>query len=330
MFGQSAMVPQPQAFLSYTRVDDEFFGGAITSLRHLLELGVKVVTGDGNFQIFQDVDGIDFGQKWQKILDQEISKSIFLIPVITPSFFRSEACRDELLKFLKHEKSLGRDDLVLPIYFVTTPLLERADLLQADSLALEISSRQRYDWRSRADLPITDVQVKKAVRDLAEKIYIAIERVSVMPRAPVSSNQQGIKELDNASNSFVKQEENTRLQRSLILWVDDRPDNNIIERKSMEEHNIDFVLAKSTEEALNKISRQNFDVIISDMGRPSDRLAGFTLLNQIRAHGNQTPYFIYAGSRAHQHVAEALRLGAQGTTNIPDELISMVLASLKS
>jgi hypothetical protein len=75
-----------EAFLSYTRLDDEYFGGAITSLRRLLELGVQVVTGDRAFNIFQDVDGIEFGQNWKKRLTDAISKSTFLIPVITPFF----------------------------------------------------------------------------------------------------------------------------------------------------------------------------------------------------------------------------------------------------
>ena len=121
-----------EAFLSYTRLDDEFFGGAITSLRRLLELGVQVVTGDRNLKIFQDVDAIEFGQKWQKRVNEAVSTSQFLIPIVTPLFFKSDPCRGELKQFLKHEKSLGRDDLILPIYFVTTPLLERPELLKND------------------------------------------------------------------------------------------------------------------------------------------------------------------------------------------------------
>jgi hypothetical protein len=35
-----------EAFLSYTRIDDEYFGGNISGLRKLLELAVQVVTGD--------------------------------------------------------------------------------------------------------------------------------------------------------------------------------------------------------------------------------------------------------------------------------------------
>jgi TIR domain len=135
----------PEAFLSYTRLDDEYFGGVITSLRGLLELGVQVVTGDRTFNIFQDVDGIEFGQKWKKRLTEAISTSRFLVPVVTPLFFKSDPCRDELRQFIEHEKSLGRDDLILPIYFVTAPVLERPELLKDDTLASEIGSRQRYD-----------------------------------------------------------------------------------------------------------------------------------------------------------------------------------------
>ena len=110
--------------------DDEYFGGAITSLRRLLELGVQVVTGDKTFNIFQDVDGIEFGLKWKKRLSEALLTSRFLIPVVTPLFFKSDACRDELKQFMEHEKSLGRDDLILPIYFVTAPILRTAGIAQ--------------------------------------------------------------------------------------------------------------------------------------------------------------------------------------------------------
>ena len=183
------MTDPPEAFLSYTRLDDEYFGGAITSLRRLLELGVQVVTGDQTFNIFQDIDGIEFGQKWKKRLTEAISTSRFLIPIVTPLFFKSDPCRDELKQFIEHEKSLGRDDLILPIYFVTPPVLERPELLRDDVLASEIGSRQRYDWRVQADLPPNDPQIRRAVRELAEKIATAITRTSGPVPAPASSRR---------------------------------------------------------------------------------------------------------------------------------------------
>jgi len=116
------------------------------------------------------------------------------------------------------------------------------------------------------------------------------------------------------------------LAGSLVLWVDDRPDNNIYERQAMEALGVRFILALSTEEALTFLRRQSFDMIISDMGRPPDPRAGYTLLDDLRRSGNITPFFIYAGSRSPEHIREARSHGAIGCTNSARELISAVTA----
>ncbi len=110
-----------------------------------------------------------------------------------------------------------------------------------------------------------------------------------------------------------------------VLWVDDRPENNVFERQALESFGVRFVLSTSTEDALKRIGEGTFDAIISDMGRPPDARAGYTLLEALRGKGSRTPFIIYAGSRAPEHIAEARLKGAQGTTNRPDELFEMVL-----
>lgn len=117
-------------------------------------------------------------------------------------------------------------------------------------------------------------------------------------------------------------------RRSTVLWVEDNPYNNSYERQALEALGVSFVLAKSTDEGLNKISQQRFDAIISDMGRPPDSRAGYTLLDKLRSSGDQTPFIIYAGSRDPEHVAESRRHGAIGCTNNPNELFEMVLSAL--
>ena len=115
--------------------------------------------------------------------------------------------------------------------------------------------------------------------------------------------------------SAVQQVDRRTLQRASgawALWVDDRPDNNVYERRSIEALGVRFVLATSTDDALDRISKQHFDVIISDMGRPPDPRAGYTLLDRLRSAGNRTPFVIYAGSSAPEHKAEAQRRGALG------------------
>lgn len=119
-----------------------------------------------------------------------------------------------------------------------------------------------------------------------------------------------------------------RASRSTVLWVDDNPNNNSYQRQALEAIGVSFVLAKSTDEGLKKISQQRFDAIISDMGQPPDSCAGYTLLDKLRFSGDQTPFIIYAGSRDPEHVAESRRHGAIGCTNNPNELFEMVLSVL--
>lgn len=117
--------------------------------------------------------------------------------------------------------------------------------------------------------------------------------------------------------------------RRRILWVDDRPNNNIYERQTFEALGFKFTLALSTDEALENLSSSRFGAIISDMGRREGPREGYRLLEAVRAFDNTTPYFIYAGSRAPEHIRDAVARGAQGCTNIANELIDMVVSTLE-
>lgn len=119
-----------------------------------------------------------------------------------------------------------------------------------------------------------------------------------------------------------------RASRARVLWVDDRPANNILERHALEALGVQFDLATSTDQALEKLKSQQFDAVISDMGRPPDQSAGYTLLDAMRLTGDRTPFIVYAGSRSPQHQAEVKRRGGLGCTNRPDELFQLVLEAL--
>ncbi|WP_374265585.1 toll/interleukin-1 receptor domain-containing protein [Zoogloea sp.] len=114
-----------------------------------------------------------------------------------------------------------------------------------------------------------------------------------------------------------------------ILWVDDRPDNNIYERKTMEAMGFSFVLARSTAEALAALAAGDFAAIISDMGRKEGPKEGYVLLEAVRATDQRTPFFIYASSRAPEHRREAALRGAQGATNLAAELVEMVVHGVR-
>lgn len=122
------------------------------------------------------------------------------------------------------------------------------------------------------------------------------------------------------------------VESSAILWVDDRPENNNFVVDAFRELGIAVTLVLSTRQAMELLQTNSFDVIVSDMGRHEsgayqDR-AGYELLSELRHAGVDSPFFIYAGSNLPEHRKEALQRGAQGSTNRPAELITLVTSAL--
>jgi CheY-like chemotaxis protein len=143
------------------------------------------------------------------------------------------------------------------------------------------------------------------------------------PEAVGQAAREAVKIITELSTRNLRQ-----ISGATVLWVDDRPQNNVYERQALGALGLHFVLSTSTDDALDKIHTQKFDAIISDMGRPPDPMAGYTLLDTLRSSGNETPFIIYAGSRAPEHQAEARRRGALGCTNRATELFGMVLSAI--
>ncbi len=177
----------PDAFLSYTRFDDRHDGGAISEFCRRLASAVQAVTG-APFEIFQDVEGIGIGEHWPGKLDRMLDEARFFIPILTPSYFTSEPCRDELAKFLRAEAERGRNDLVLPIYYIECDLLEEEDLRSADPLASTIHERQRQDWRDLRYEVFEAGTVRRALERLARGIASARRHTMPAPQPPPAAS----------------------------------------------------------------------------------------------------------------------------------------------
>jgi F-box protein 11 len=163
------------AFMSYVNVDDQNESGRLTQLRERLSGEVRMQTG-APFEIFQDKKDIKLGQQWQERINDALDATLFLIPIITPAFFRSDACRDELERFLNREEALGRGDLILPVYYVSCPALQDKAKREHDKLAQCIAARQYADWRELRFEELTSPPVRKALAKMAEQIVEALER----------------------------------------------------------------------------------------------------------------------------------------------------------
>ena len=328
------------AFLSYTRKDDEFFGGYITAFRKMLENAVQVVTGETSFQVFQDIDGIVIGENWEKKLDEAIHGSSFFVPMLSPLFFNSQHCREEVEKFLEHERTLKRSDLILPIYFLTTAKLEKEEEKTKDPLATEFAKRQLFDWRQQANVPLQDPAGREAILALARAVANALERLEVangLERLVVKQNLpelgRGIITADVRLMTGIPAELlREKLTPRKVLWVDDNPENNIWERQALESYGVEFVLAQDTAEAVQQWQEKGpFTAIISDMGRVGDAQAGYTLLSIVKEAPIQVPYFIYTAANHQESLFshDAKVRGAQGLTSDPDALVAMVVAAIR-
>ena len=163
------MPGQPAAFMSYVRFNDQHDDGQLTQFRERLSAEVRVQTGE-EFLIFQDRNDIAWGQAWQQRIDQALDAVTLLVVIITPSFFRSPACRSEVERFLERERQLSRQDLILPVYYVSTPELDDPSLQEKDELAKLLASRQFADWRELRFEPFTSPVVRKAIAQLANRM----------------------------------------------------------------------------------------------------------------------------------------------------------------
>jgi len=113
-----------------------------------------------------------------------------------------------------------------------------------------------------------------------------------------------------------------------VLWVDDRPENNALERQAFEQLGIAVELARSTDEAVDALQTEDFDLVITDMGRPEGAHAGYDLPAVIQRLGLDIPVIIYSFNRSTEELAEAKTRGVYASTESPTQLLRHVTAAL--
>lgn len=158
----------PLAFLSYVRDDDTHDLGRISDLRIRLEGEVRIQTGRP-FPIFQDRNDINWGDQWKERIKGAIDSISFLIPIMTPSYFRSHMCREEFEAFLLRERALGLPRLILPIYYVSADEMDDA-AKHPDDMATVLRERNWSDWRELRFPPLDHPVIREQIAALAKNI----------------------------------------------------------------------------------------------------------------------------------------------------------------
>ena len=112
-----------------------------------------------------------------------------------------------------------------------------------------------------------------------------------------------------------------------ILWADDHPENNRNERRMLRQLQADVGIATNSNEALEMMRCDFYDLVISDIARnDKDDLDGLQFLSELRKTDDDTPVIFYVGVvQAGKGVPEH----AFGITNRPDELLHLTLDALE-
>lgn len=166
---------KPRAFLSYVRADNK--DGYLTTLQERLSEEIRLQTGE-EFPIFQDWKDIGWGKNWRKEIRESLEDALFFIPILTPAYFKSGPCRDELMLFLEREKKLERDDLILTVYYVNCAALNDKVKRAKDELAEVIGSRNYVDWRELRFEPFTSPQIRRLLAQLGSQVCDALESLA--------------------------------------------------------------------------------------------------------------------------------------------------------
>jgi CheY-like chemotaxis protein len=166
-----------------------------------------------------------------------------------------------------------------------------------------------------------------------EDNYVKMQTVARLTVAaaknPEAVSETGIQRIiESVQYAKPRNSINEKIWNTHILWVDDRPENNIHERSAFESAGFEFTLALSTDDAIRQILHHQFGAIISDMGRKEGPREGYVLLDKLRMTGDQTPLFFYASSGSTEHRRETIEHGGQGCTNDARELFAMVTRAI--
>jgi hypothetical protein len=182
-----ANLPDPPiGFMSYAHPPLKTEQAKLDGFRERLEYEVLLQTGDP-FRIFQDRKDIQWGEAWKRRIEASIDAAVFLIPIITPAFFKSHQCRAELERFIDRERELERDDLILPVYYITCPDLEDKEKLVDDELVQCISERQYLDCRKLRHAALDSAYASTRIEELGNKLARAIGTRQI--DAPLSSGK---------------------------------------------------------------------------------------------------------------------------------------------
>jgi CheY-like chemotaxis protein len=274
-----------------------------------------------DIQVWKDTNLIDPGTEWRREIDQSLLNCDVVIVLL------SQLSTQSLYVTYEWAFALGNGKTIIPILTENCKIHPRIEILQYIDF-----TGSDYPWGKLIE-KIKKIKKPNGIPKVSDLTVEELEKLISGSKniASESAKKEGRimqeKDITEVANRIVNAKsflETQQIKNNTILWVDDRPENNIYERESLELIGFKFELALSTQEALQKLKSNKCVAIISDMGRVEGEREGYVLLKEVRKMNKSIPFFIYAGSNLLAHKIEAQEKGAQGSTNIATELIDLI------
>jgi TIR domain len=172
-----AELPEVVGFFSYSREDDEDFGGMLSGLRDAIQRELRAQLGRSKttFRLWQDKEAIAPGTLWETEIRNAAAQAVFFIPIVTPRMVNSKYCQFEFDTFLARERALGRSDLIFPILYVPVQGLQNEGQWRNNAVLSFVAERQYVDWQKFRYSDFSNPALREAVgsfaRGIVETLY---------------------------------------------------------------------------------------------------------------------------------------------------------------
>lgn len=174
----------PAGFWSYTHKDNEQDSERLTRLATRIADEYSMLTGE-DLTIFVDRSSLLWGDAWRDRIDNALQETTFFIPIITPRFFKSAECRKELLKFAGAAKSLGVEELLLPILYIPVKGLSPDS---GDEAVALIASTQYANWTALRLKDEESEDYRSEVNKLAARLADITEQLAERPTTAAAAS----------------------------------------------------------------------------------------------------------------------------------------------
>lgn len=158
-------------FLSYCHADNDYLDGAIVAFARKVVEGYEYTYG-ATLNLFVDVDSINWGDEWKAVIEQRIDSTNFLMPVVTPRYLRSDACRAELLRFYSQ---MGAGDGRRVLSLIWQDYSAVSCEMTGDQVLAIIESHQHRDVSALQFESARSPEYRKSVQEIVSSLRSVIE-----------------------------------------------------------------------------------------------------------------------------------------------------------